>query len=789
VGAASRRKRDRAEAAAPAPAAVPAATETVAPTRTPAPTWVVAGLLAALALAVYAQARSFDFVNYDDYHYVVENPHVATGLTARNLAWAFTAFHSANWHPLTWISHQIDCQIFGLEPGGHHVTNAVLHAANTALLFVALVALTGGFWRSAIVAALFAVHPLNVESVAWVAERKNVLSTLFWFLALRAYARRRPRTVFVLTLLALLAKPMAVTLPFTLLLVDWWPLGRWDPAAPDRWPRAVALVREKLPLVALSAASSLVTMAAQRQAGAVTSLEQVPIGPRAANAIVSYAAYLAKALWPARLAVFYPHPGVHVPVGAFVLSAVVLVAISAAAWRLRRSRPHLAVGWLWYLGTLVPVIGLVQVGAQAMADRYAYIPLIGIFVAVVWGLAVAGRRAAAGLDAAAIVALAVTAHAQAAHWTDSLALFEHARQVTRNNYVAYTNLGLVYNKQKRWETAIAHFREALRLQPRSADALGHMGLALARSGRIDEAVEALSAAIAIYPDSVHAHNNLGVALRTRDPERALTHLRRAVELDPEFAEARVNLASVLLDRGQTDEAQRALDAALALEPRDAATHFRVGSALLQHGRLDEAASHFETTLALDPTHVGARNSLGVVRLRKGDPKAALAFFRDVLEREPDDADARSNLGTALVRLGRTDEGLRELVRALELEPRQADAHATLGAVLARQGHLDEAVDHFHKAMEADPDNAVAHNNLGAALLQRGELAGAREQLERAVALAPGNADAQANLGALLLQEGELEAAVTHLQAALRSAPDHKNAQANLSVALARRSGH
>jgi tetratricopeptide (TPR) repeat protein len=752
-----------------------------------------ASCVVALAVAVYAPVGRFEFVNYDDYHYVVENTHVATGLTPGNAWWALHAFWAGNWHPLTWISHQLDASLFGLDPGGHHATNLLLHAANGVALLAVLFSLTGSLWPSAAVAALFVVHPLNVESVAWVSERKNVLSTLLWILAMGAwgaYARHPSRGRYALAALwlalGLAAKPMVVTLPLVLLLLDWWPLRRFDPDGPGAWARALTLVKEKLPLIALSVLSSLLTLGAQKGAGAVTTLDQVPFQARLANAAVSYVGYLGQVVWPAGLSAFYPHPGRSLKPGPLLLALSLILLLSALAWRARRAAPCVPVGWLWYLGTLVPVIGLVQVGSQAHADRYAYVPLIGIFCAIAWGLPalLPAPRTLAALAAVAVAALAVAAHRQALHWRDSIALFEHSKAVTRRNYVAYTNLGLAYNKQKKWDTAIENFKAALRIEPDSAEALGHMGLAFAKKGEVDAAIAALEKAIAIYPKSEHAHNNLGVALRKRNPAKAVEHLRQAVALAPSFAEARINLAAALFTAGNDSEAREALAEAVRLEPGVAPTRTRVGAVWLDRGELAAAIREFEEALRLDPRHNDALNSRGVARLRQGDLAGARSDFEQVLRRTPDDADARSNLGTVLVRTGRPAEGRAELARAIELNPRHADAHATLGAILAQDGELDDAIPHFRAAVEADPTNAVALNNLGAALLQKGDTASALERLEAAVGANPRLADAHSNLGVALLQQGRTAEAIRHLQRALELSPDQANARRHLALARA-----
>jgi len=750
-------------------------------------------LLVAAVLLVYRSVLDADFVNYDDQAYVTENRHVTVGLVAPSVAWAFTAFEAGNWHPLTWLSHMADCQAFALRPRGHHATSLALHALASLLVFLVMRRLTGGTWRSALVAGLFALHPLNVESVAWVSERKNVLSTVFWLLTLGAYAgyARRPAPgryllVALFLSLGLLAKPMVVTLPCVLLLLDVWPLGRVVLGAPDTRTRLQALALEKLPLLGLSVLSSLLTVAAQRAGGAVTSLEAIPLGARLANALVSYVAYLGKLFWPRRLAVFYPHPGTSLASPRVALCAVALLFLSALIWRERARRPYLLVGWLWYLGTLVPVIGLVQVGSQAMADRYAYVPLLGIFVMLSFGAgevaAAYGRRALAAACVLCLAALGVLTARQARLWHDSRSLFAHALDVTEKNYVAETNLGLVDAKELRWEDAIGSFRRALAIRPGHAEARANLGVALAKMGKLDEAIPQLERALKVDPGSSLTHANLGLALRGRDLPRALEHMRRAVELKPDFVDARMNLGAALLDAGRADEAQEMFKATLEIDPGSSAAHFRLGSILLERGRPSEAASHLERALGLDQSLIEARNSLGVARLREGRLDEAITLFREVLRESPRNADAEANLGTALVRKGQAGEAEAHLRSALDINPAQAAAHTTLGALLARRGDLAEALPHFAAAVEADPSQAEAQNNLGAAMLQLGKTEEALVHLRQAVERNPRHADARANLGVALLLKGDREGGLFQLEEALRIDPAHRNARLQLDAA-------
>ena len=501
---------------------------------------LVCVFLAVATLAVYWQVGSYEFVNYDDNYYISDNSHVQQGLTGDSIIWAFTATHIANWHPLTWLSHMLDCQLYGMNPTGHHLTNVFFHLVNTLLLFLVLKWMTGALWRSGFVAALFALHPLHVESVAWVAERKDVLSTLFWMLTMWAYLgyTKRPgvkRYLLILLFFALglMAKPMLVTLPFVLLLLDYWPLGRiWlgqsgiehpvanqaNIAAKKPRTQIFRLLLEKTPLFALAAVSSVVTFIVQKSGGAVKALETYPFNIRITNAMVSYFRYISKAIWPQKLAALYPHPGQSLPMWHAALAGLLLVVISTVVIRAGRRCPYLPVGWLWYVGTLVPVIGLVQVGEQAMADRYTYVSLIGLFIIIAWGVPelVKGwrqRRLALGVSAGVLLlGLMVCTWFQARHWKDTITLFTHAVNVTANNYVAHYSLGLALGKEGKLEESMEHSYKALRIKPDYADAHNNLGTALAKQGRMKEAAAHFSEALRINPDYQKARENLEKAL-------------------------------------------------------------------------------------------------------------------------------------------------------------------------------------------------------------------------------------------------------------------------------------
>jgi Flp pilus assembly protein TadD len=586
-----------------------------APPRGPR-TAALALLVGALAVAPYLPAGTGAFVNLDDPAYVLRNDHVRGGLSLANARWAFTAFYAANWHPLTWLSHQLDVTLFGLDPRGHHLDSVLLHGAAAALLFLALARLTGRRWPSAAVAALFGVHPLHVESVAWVAERKDVLAGLFFMLTLLAYERaaRRGRVLRSVALpalfaLGLMAKPMLVTLPCVLLLLDFWPLGRLGPprgAAPvpaDRWRD---LVVEKLPLLALAAAAGVVTVLAQGARGAVQSVDLVPLGQRLGNALVSYAAYLGTTLWPVRLAAYYPHPGGTIGAPALLGAGLLLAALTGAAVAGRRTRPALAAGWLWFAGMLVPVIGLVQVGAQARADRYTYLPLIGIFVAVAWVAAAlpALRRRPALLGAlagAAILACGARSVVQTGYWRDSETLWRRTLAVTDDNWLAHNNLGLVLKDSGRAAEAIEHFRAVLRIAPDLAGtSWNHLGMALAAAGRTDEAEAAFRESIRARPQFAEARCNLGLLLLPRRPAEAVAALGEALALRPDLFEARYALAQALVAAGRPAEALPHFREAARLRPGDPAILVSHAAALLRLGRPAEALPLLDEAIRLQP---------------------------------------------------------------------------------------------------------------------------------------------------------------------------------------------
>jgi protein O-mannosyl-transferase len=583
-------------------------------------------LLFLLVGMTFSGALKNDFISFDDPLYVTANTRVQQGLTWETVKWAFGSTTAGLWHPLAVLSHGLDFQCYGLKPWGHHLTSVLLHAANTILVFLVWVRMTRATGRSFLVAALFGVHPLHVESVAWVAERKDVLSAFFWLLTILAYASyveksrrmdRRALFPYVLALgwfgLGLMAKPMLVTLPGVLLLLDYWPLQRWEAGRIGR------LVIEKIPFLLLSVVASAITLAAQQRANTVVPLTILPLSARMENVFVSYARYLGKILYPIHLAAYYPHPGTWPTIS--VIAAIGLcLALTVAVILLRREQPGLLTGWLWFVGTLVPVIGLVQVGEQAMADRYAYVPLIGILLFLVWGMEALARRrqwpaflrpALAGL---AIGSAVILARQQVGWWKNDETLFRHAVAVTPNNYVAEDLLAEALILENRFDDAIEQLRRALHLKPGIAKLHCHLGIALEGKGQIIPACGEYREAVKLNPYYLEAHNHLGLALERQ---------------------------------GLTNEAIRQFQLALQLVSDSNELHYNLGNALARARRWPEAAEQFQAALKLKPNDAGARNNLGVVLFQERRVAEAIEQFQQALQLLPDDAEARKNLEAAL----------------------------------------------------------------------------------------------------------------------------------------------
>ncbi|MBA4150691.1 MAG: tetratricopeptide repeat protein [Verrucomicrobia bacterium] len=594
-------------------------------------TWFICIVLAIVTLAAFWPVRQNDFINFDDPDYVSENPIVQQGITGENIKWAFTQPAASNWHPLTWLSHMLDCQLFGLNPGKHHLTSVFLHAGSAILLFLLLRKMTGSVWKSVIVAAVFALHPLRVESVAWISERKDVLSGFFFMLTLYAYAHyaQKPEKIrYTLALvcfaLGLMAKPMIVTLPFVLVLLDFWPLRRMPLFAPTQTEHRklntehFPILLEKLPFFALSIASCVVTVWAQKAGGSVKSLTDFPLILRLENALISYFRYIKKFFWPDDLAVFYPHPNSW-PGWQVALALVLLIGITFLAVRFARKAPFISVGWFWFLGMMIPVIGIVQVGIQSMADRYTYLPMIGFSIALVWGAAQCVERfklppvAWGTAIVAAMIGFLFVTNKEVRHWRDSETVFRRALAVTKNNYTAHANLGIALGTAGELEESERHLRAAREIGPDYAEAHHNLANSLVQLGRVEEARAAYLQAIKMKPDYDDALSNLGMlSVRQGDFEQAKSFYARAAHAKPSNPVIQHNLATALLELGSISEALTHYGKAVQLNPDFAPAHFQMGAIFAANERRDQAVFHFREALRINPEHAEARQQLSLL---------------------------------------------------------------------------------------------------------------------------------------------------------------------------------
>ncbi|NLW36825.1 MAG: tetratricopeptide repeat protein [Syntrophorhabdus aromaticivorans] len=672
---------------------------------------VISFFLVFVTACAFWQVGRCGFINYDDNQYVTGNIHVRQGITKTGLVWAFTSGHASNWHPLTWISHMVDVQVFGLRPAWHHIMNLLLHLANTVLLFLVLHRMTKALWQSVFVAALFALHPLHVESVVWVAERKDILSTFFWLLTMGAYALYVERPVLKryfavcgFFALGLMAKPMLVTLPFALLLLDYWPLGRLALDQPeDRekggrkgkgrqihpavllWTKVRPLIVEKTPLFTLAALSCVVTFFVQRHGGAMVGGEILPFSARLANALVSYAAYIGKMFWPTKLAVLYPHPGWW-PFWKIALAAVVLPLLTALAMRVGRKCPYVPVGWFWYVGTLVPVIGIVQVGSQAMADRYTYVPLIGLFVVAAWGvpelLARLPRRreTLAVFAALCLLCLSCQTWRQVSYWRNDITLYTHTLAVTERNGMIYTNRGVAHWMMGNFSAAIADINKAIEINP---------GAAL-------------------------AYLNLGVAYRSlRDYARSIEAFNKAIEYDPKQALAYLN-RGVAYYKGLTDSRRAIVDftKAIEIEPERTENHTSRGAAYVALGEYTRALADFTKAVEISPGFAAAYHSRGATRGLLEDYPGAIADFTAAIRINPGFAAAYHSRGTAYWAMGKQAEAVDDFTRAIQMNPYFALAYHDRGAAYHAMGDRARATADLARAAELDPRYAVGRASGG-----------------------------------------------------------------------------
>ncbi len=758
----------------------------------PPPRWEVIGicaLLVMLVFAVFGQAGGFGFIDFDDDGYVFKNPVITQGLTFKGIGWAFTHVHADNWHPLTSILHMADWQLYGMWAGGHHLTNVALHAVCAVLLLLTLFEMTGALWRSAFVAAVFAIHPLRAESVAWVSELKDVLSGVFFMLTLRAWVRytRRPAPrgryvmVAIWFALGLMSKPMLVTTPCVLLLLDYWPLGRLRERS-----QLCGLVREKLPLFALAALSCVATVIAQKQV--IEGDLNFPLRLRIANALAAYAAYLGKLIYPSGLAALYPLRQYGPPAWQVMDASLILAAASAGAWMMRRREPCLLMGWLWFLGMLVPVIGIMQVGAQAYADRYTYLPEIGLCIAGTWAAADwAGRRpyrraALGGVALVILCALPVAAWRQTAYWHDSGALWTHTLEYTTDNAGAHYNYGVFLRAQGRDAEAFNQYVEALRIDPAYAEAHNNLGVELDQQGSAQAAIDQYRLALQANPNYADAHNNLGnVLLQTGQTAAAISEYRAALRIDPAAADAHVDLGNALLQEGRTRDAIDEIHTALGINPNEAEAHADLGNALFQQGSPDAAIAEYREALRLKPGYAVAHGNIGAMLYQEGRTGEAIAEDREALRIDPAYATAHNNLGLALEKQGDRPEAIAEYREAARINPGYADAESNLGLALEQEGATGEGIGHLEKALALQPSNPGYQNELAWALATAPQAAlrdGARAvQLASHASQATGGSDPAVlrTLAAAYAEAGRFPDAVETAQKALQLAQAQSNA--------------
>ena len=707
-------------------------------------------LLAAATVVLYWPALRNGFIYYDDPRYIFENPHVSPGLTWEGFRWSFQCGYAANWHPLTWLSHMLDCTLFGLNPAGHHFVNVLFHAGNTVLVLLLLNTMTGCPWRSAFVAALFACHPLHVESVAWASERKDVLSVFFGLLAMIFYARQhkshstinpQPSTLLCFAL-SLMSKPMLVTLPFVLLLLDVWPLRRIEVLSARRLgPCAL----EKLPFLALSIICSVLTWKAQ--VDTMRTWVELPLGTRVANAAVSYFRYLGKTFWPADLSIIYPYQH-HWPVGIVSAAAIGLVAITLLVALLLSRAPYLGVGWLWFLGTLVPVIGLVQVGGQAMADRYMYFPSIGLFIALVWAISDAAqlsarlRKLAPALGALAVLTCAMTTAHQLNYWRDGERLFRHALDITPDNYIACECLYKTMESKGDKESAYQFARQAVEIEPQDPLAHYNLGTALIERGRIDEAINQFKIAVQQHPRLAEAENNWGRALldqgNTQDAE---THLTRALNLQPDNPEICYNMGMLLLKQSRPIQAIDRFSKALAVKPDYADSLTQQAFAALNQTQRDEVVARFSRLENSHPGDPQAHLNWGLVLLEQNRPADAEKEFSEAARLNPHDARTQCQLAVALIQQRKAAEAVIHYRAALRLRPLYTGALNGLAWIIATSPdqRLRDGSEALRLARQACDATAYSQPapliTLAAAAAETGQFEKAKDAIRQAQALA------------------------------------------------------
>jgi len=786
--------------------------------------WIICIFIVMIILAVYWQVGNHDFISYDDRAYVTKNHVVKTGLNLESVKWAFTATYEHNWHPLTWLSHMLDYQIYGLNPGGHHFTNILFHIANSILLFLIFRRMTKAVWESAFIAILFAIHPLHVESVAWVAERKDVLSTFFWMLTIGAYVfycenpgTKRYLLTVSLFALGLMAKPMVVTLPFVLLLIDYWPLNRLhkkqfikiNPLKEEaqerkssnkrkikksrakktvsnhetqkldfQWTAISRLIYEKIPFLALALVSCIITIYAQQKL--IQPLWSLPISLRIGNAIISYSHYLINMIWPFKLALYYPHP-ITLSLWQVVASCIFLVVVSSFAIVTLRKFHYFAVGWFWYMGTLLPVIGIIQVGAQSMADRYTYIPLIGIFIVIVWGTSdliqrweYIGKKSILVLAGGIVLSvLLITTWMQVGYWKNSETLYQHALNVTTKNDVMHYNMGVISLERGKIAEAINHHTAAIAIDPYYVDAHLNLGDALDKMGERDKAMKHYAMVLKIAPQHFKAHLRLGnIFFEQNKTDRALIHFSKAIRLDPGSAYAHIRLGNTFAKTGKLDSAVKCYLDAAKIEANNASTYYNLGNVYYKSGDVEGAVEYYSKALVISPSLKEGHNNLGNALMRSGKIEVAIAHFRESLRIDPDFDVASVNLKKALLILQEIDVSIKNSENALKIEPQNPKFYYNLGNSYFMKGDFDNAIRYFRNALSIDPNFVRALNNLSIVYMKKKEYDEAIKVIKRLMEGQPDNSRYHYNTACMYALQDKVEESIFWLREAIKKGYDN-----------------
>jgi len=764
-------------------------------------------LLTALTIGVYAQVVGFDFTNFDDDNYVSNNSVVKKGLSLEGLKYAFsiTKEKRAYWHPLTWLSHMVDCQVFGLNAGMHHMSNVLLHILNSLLLFFVFKFMSGAFLPSALIALLFALHPLSVDSVAWIAERKNVLSTLFWLLTMLAYihysqkpGKGRYLLFFFVFILGLLAKPMLVTLPCALLLMDFWPMNRMGLLpVDDSGPRfsktsLPKLIVEKVPFLIVSFLAIFISSHSLKVLGVYVATLRVPMSLRIENAIVSYVKYVGKIIWPANLSVYYPFPA-SIPTWQVLFAAMLLFAISALViWQIR-TRPWLSIGWFWFLGTLFPVSGLIQGGLwPEMADRWAYVPQIGIFIMIAWPIsflintATTPGKVTTIATGTALLIMYVTTWTQIGYWKNSKVLFYHAMAVTGENSIAHRNLGNAFHQEKDYDKAIEHFRKGIKINPRYPDNHLHLGDALLAKKANAEAIYHYKKAAELNPKDAYSLVQVGALLKDEgNPRQAIEYLNKALAIDPEDVWARHNLGLALAATGDFKAAEKEVLKALSMEENKSEGLYSVGAFYGKYDKQDQAREYLERALQENPEHQEANYNLGIIAVDQNRIEDAEQYFLTTLNTNPKHIDALNNLGLLYAKTGRPGKAIKQYKEALEIDPKDSLVRFNLADTMLMINEATEAIGQFTKILEIEPDHEGARLGLTEIQRQLDRIDSEIARTDIMLAVDPEDPTLLVSLGDLYLDRGDPRKALEYYLKLHKLLPKHPGVLGKSAATYAR----